>query len=174
MELKLIELLSLFHLQKVRMNIEIGSGNYPRKGYYHFDVRSNVPDLDCQADIRYLPIKDNTIDEIIAIQTLEHISWQEVTMVLVEIWRVLRPGGMVKIYVPDLKLIARQILEKEIEFAVLITWIYGGGQGIPEDFHKSGYTKDYLSMLLCQAGFNIEMIVDGEGVYVEATKKYDN
>jgi len=156
------------------MNIELGSGNYPREGYdYHFDVRANLPDLDCRADIRYLPLKDNTIDEILAVQILEHIAWYETTEVLIEMRRVLRPGGRVKIYVPDLKLIARQILENKIEFAVLITWIYGGGQKIPEDFHKSGYTKDYLSLLLCQAGFNIETITDGEGVYVEATK-YDN
>lgn len=152
------------------MKIELGSGNYPREARYHFDIRAGVPDLDCRADVRYLPLKDNSIDEIIMVQTLEHVSWQETTMVLTEIRRVLKPGGMIKIYVPDLKLIARQILENKIDFAVLITWIYGGGQGIPEDFHKAGFTKDYLSMLLRGTGFNIETITDGEGVNVEATK----
>lgn len=152
------------------MNIEIGSGNYPRERYYHFDIRSNLPDLDCQVDMRYLPLKDNSIDEILAIQVLEHVAYQETTKVLNEMRRVLRPGGMVKIYVPDLKLIARQILNNEIDFAILITWIYGGGQGCVEDFHRAGFTKEYLSMLLYEVGFNIETILDGEGVYVEATK----
>ena len=172
MALRLIELLNLFPLLKdnISLNIEIGSGNYPREGYYHFDIRANLPDLDCQADIRDLPLKDNSIDEILAIQALEHVAYQETTKVLIEMRRVLRPGGMVKIYVPDLKLIARQILNNEIDFAILITWIYGGGQGFAEDFHKAGFTREYLSKLLCETGFNIETIVDGEGIYVEGTK----
>ena len=52
-----------------------------------------------------LPWKDNSIDIIYSSHTLEHLSKMEGRMLLKECYRVLKPNGIIRIVVPDLKAI---------------------------------------------------------------------
>lgn len=82
--------------KKITINLGSGNTNYA-DNIINIDIfpHKNV-DLTC--DIHFLPFKDNSIDQIINIATLEHIPSPE--RVVSEIHRVLKPGGVVYTYFP--------------------------------------------------------------------------
>ena len=50
-----------------------------------------------------LPPQDETVDVLYSSHMLEHLDRNEASMFLKEAFRVLRPGGVIRIAVPDLK-----------------------------------------------------------------------
>ena len=58
--------------------------------------------LDIYHDIRNpLPLPDNCVDRYQAEDVFEHIEYEELVSVLDEIYRVLKPGGLFRLSVPD-------------------------------------------------------------------------
>jgi GT2 family glycosyltransferase/predicted SAM-dependent methyltransferase len=85
--------------QKVRLNL--GCGFKKLEGYTNIDLREECnPDL--QTDIsKGLPFDDNSVDEIKAMDFLEHIPIGAVIPTLEEIFRVLKPGGRLEHLTPS-------------------------------------------------------------------------
>jgi predicted SAM-dependent methyltransferase len=48
-----------------------------------------------------LPIADDTYDLLYASHVLEHVAWFRTTLALRETCRVLKPGGVLEVWVPD-------------------------------------------------------------------------
>jgi hypothetical protein len=87
---------------------------------------------------------------------LEHTSSRrgETFMALREWLRVLRPGGMLFLAVPDLQNIALLYSKQYPRFVRLglLSALYGGQKDI-YDFHRSGFDEDLLTQMLLIAGF---------------------
>lgn len=64
-------------------------------------------------DIRRLPLADNSCDAVYSCHMFEHILRRDVAQVLQEMKRVIKPGGIVRIAVPDLKRMAEIYLKSE-------------------------------------------------------------
>jgi predicted SAM-dependent methyltransferase len=99
--------------------LQLGAGTYPMSGWLATDVkprRDQVLPVDAR---KPLPIPDASIDYIHAEHLFEHIRYPAGQRLLKECWRVLRPGGVLRIATPD--------------FARLIA-IYRGDAG-PEGDH---------------------------------------
>ena len=63
-------------------------------------------------DIGYpLPFADNSFDYIYSSHVLEHLDFQVFQRILTECYRVLKPGGWVRMVVPDLYLSASQYVD---------------------------------------------------------------
>lgn len=79
--------------------VELGCGPNKRPGHIGID-RLALPGVDIVADLNHgLPwLDDNSVDEIYAKSLLEHIDQLELLMA--EIWRVLKPGGRFRLFVP--------------------------------------------------------------------------
>ena len=95
------------------------------------------------------PFADNSVDEIRASHCLEHFSHRQVPHVLAEWVRVLKPGGLLSIAVPDFAKIAANYLEgaaQPTEGYVM------GGQVDSDDFHRSLFDRDRLTRLMVAAG----------------------
>ena len=76
------------------MKLNLGAGFRPQAGYINIDNRPEVePDLLCDIEIG-LPYDDDSIDEIRAVDFLEHVHQDKVIFVIEEIWRVLKDGGL--------------------------------------------------------------------------------
>ena len=84
------------------MKINIGSAYKRYKGYSNVDRRPDQ-DVDIVADLseRPWPWENNSIDQILAEEFFEHISWKLFTALVREAYRVLKPAGFLQLTVPD-------------------------------------------------------------------------
>jgi len=84
--------------------LHIGCGKFPRPGWINLDNKMR-PGVDVVADLRAdLPFPDETFDYAAAIHVLPHISLAGLVTALARIRRVLRPGGVLRLALPDLEL----------------------------------------------------------------------
>lgn len=83
------------------MKIDLGCGGAKHSGYYGIDAQA-LPgvDLVCDCNER-IPLPDNCAREVIAINFLEHLHNDRRIHIMNEIWRLLKPGGLAHILVPD-------------------------------------------------------------------------
>jgi SAM-dependent methyltransferase len=81
------------------LRLNLGCGQHPLPGYVNVDVVAG-PGVDLVQDLDVVPWpwSDNTVDEIVASNVLEHIIRFDV--VWSEIHRILRVGGTIHITVP--------------------------------------------------------------------------
>ena len=78
--------------------LNIGSGNSLRqKGVVNVDMM-DYENVDIVCDIHNLPFKDNSIDAVMSLAVLEHV--REPALVLKEVHRVLKPGGLIFSVIP--------------------------------------------------------------------------
>ncbi|MGH7002988.1 MAG: class I SAM-dependent methyltransferase [Alphaproteobacteria bacterium] len=83
--------------------INIGCGKFPRTGWINLDNKVR-PGVDCVADLRAdLPFPDASIDYAVAIHVLPHIRLDALAPALARIRRVLKPGGVLRLALPDLE-----------------------------------------------------------------------
>jgi Uncharacterized protein conserved in bacteria len=69
---------------------------------------SNVTWMDIT---RRFPYADNSVDAVYSSHTLEHLTWEEGSMVFKECYRVMKPGGVIRIIEPDLYVIIQHYME---------------------------------------------------------------
>jgi len=158
------------------MKLNLCCGDDVRDGYINIDVRKTKPNvlvLDLEKEL-IKPFPDNSAEEIIAKDCIEHISWRRVEDLLRDIHRVLKCNGRVYIQVPDLEAIAKKIIfNPDFCFGDLCGWkaisyfVYGG-QDYEYNYHKAGFTIETLKRLLESIGFVVEKIQNDGGTNIQA------
>lgn len=96
-------------------------------------------------------------DEIYMSHVLEHLGYQrEVPDVLRQIHRILGPGGVLYVSVPNLTLLCKLFLHEDLglEDRFDVMRIMFGGQLDEHDFHKTGFNEALLGQYLREAGFD--------------------
>lgn len=79
------------------MRLNLGANDRSFEGFLSVDI---VPPADFVADLtKPWPWPDSSVEEIIAFDVIEHLPDKRHTMN--EMWRVLTPGGIARIQVPD-------------------------------------------------------------------------
>lgn len=127
------------------MKLNLGSGrNDWLTDYLHIDKRYG---LEVYPLSQY---EDGSAEEIRASHILEHFSRRDVPFVLREWVRVVQPGGLLKVAVPDFDWIARKHIE-DPQFDCTEGFVYGGLDN-EFDFHKSLFTEGKLRQYLADAG----------------------
>jgi predicted SAM-dependent methyltransferase len=81
--------------------VEIGGGSAPTPGYVHVDVDRNAVHVEYYVNGRTLPLPSAWAEEILAIHVLEHVHPADLQATLNEWLRVLVPGGVLRVHVPD-------------------------------------------------------------------------
>lgn len=135
------------------MKLYVGSRNYKPDGYVTVDIDpANAPDI--VADITDMAVvADASCDEVVAGHVLEHIEWPDSFAAIAEFARVLKPGGVVKIAVPDMASLLRMLLSGESAFHVM-GLVYGlGGRVNTFERHRYGFTPGMLADILETLGF---------------------
>jgi hypothetical protein len=153
------------------LKLNLGCGDDVKAGYINIDIRKTKPNvlmLDLEKDLLKI-FPDGSVEEIIAKDVIEHVSWRRVEDLLRDIHRVLKSNGKVYIQVPDLEAIARNVILNpnfkygELSgFKAISYWLYGG-QDYEYNFHKSGFTISTLRGILEQIGFIVEVIRNDGG-----------
>jgi len=156
------------------MKLNLGCGDDVREGYINIDVRktkTNVLVLDLEKEL-LKPFPNESADEIIARDFIEHVSWRRVEDLLKDIFRVLKRGGRLYVQAPDLEAIARKvILNPEFKYGdlegwkAISFWVYGC-QDHEYNYHKTGFTIETLKRLLESIGFVVEDIKNDGGTNI--------
>lgn len=100
--------------------------------------------------------EDGSVEEIYASHVLEHLGYvQKLPRSLAEFHRVLAPGGVLRISVPDFEVLCRLFLDPRLsaEERFHVMRMAFGGQTDPYDFHQVGLTYEFLGGYLQAAGF---------------------
>lgn len=95
-----------FRNKKGLKMLNIGCGTDYKKGWVNIDNNSdnNIDKLDVNWDLRNpLPIDDNSVDFIFNEHFVEHLTPEEARIALSDLMRVLKPGGVMRIAMPDLE-----------------------------------------------------------------------
>jgi len=87
---------------------------------------------------------DGSVDCFVLHHVLEHFGCGEADGLIKEAYRVLKPGGSLLVFVPDMKALAKRWLEGGLTTQIYMTNVYGAYMGNEEDRHKWGYTCDSL------------------------------
>ncbi len=143
--------------------IEVGAGPYPTPGFVHVDVDSGAEHLEALAQGDALPFPDGWASELLAIHVLEHVPPPRLRATLREWHRVIAPGGVLRVHVPDSATLFRLWLEQRgpqrWALNAAITGVYGSKdvRG-PEEFpeladHQTMFDADLLHGELADAGF---------------------
>lgn len=145
--------------------LNIGFWNFLQDGaiYQNINGTHNTymlnHDLNCG-----IPAHDNSLDLVYHSHMLEHLNFQEGIFFINECYRVIRPGGMMRLLVPDLELFTKAYLEKDMfflnEYRKCLdnsTYVTPGAifMGMLHNHeHKMGYDFETIQWLLYKTGFS--------------------
>lgn len=148
--------LFLRYRRDIRLNV--GAGGTRINGYVNVDSLL-LRETDLLSTLHHLPryVAPASVATIYASHVFEHFSDQEVRQVFRICYRLLQPGGTLRISVPDIDKIVSIYHDNWQHFQVPghAPWnglIYGG-QSTSYDFHKTGFNACWLTFLLREAGF---------------------
>lgn len=129
------------------MKLNIGAGGTEIDGFTPIDRKLGQ-------EAYPLAYEDNSVDEIRASHILEHFGHMDVPKVLADWVRVLKPGGRIRIAVPDMRKIGIMAAdESDPQWPAYLM----GEQIDKDDYHKSIFTRERLEYVMVGAGIqNIE------------------
>jgi len=133
-----------------QLKLNLGAGEVPLDGYENLDIKGGT-------DVRNLSAyADGSVDEVRASHVLEHISFHETDKVLAEWVRVLKPGGRLRIAVPDALLCMKGILgtvegdaEANVDF---LSMALIGSNSDDHDIHRALFDRRGLQIQMQRAG----------------------
>lgn len=137
------------------IRLHLGCGKRYIPGFLHLDAQPH-PHVDLVTDVAHLDaIPDESADLIYAAHVLEHFGRWEFRAVLAEWRRVLKPGGLLRLAVPDFAACAKLYYEQGLADGLNgLIGLISGGQRDPHDFHKMIFDERFLTHELLGLGFH--------------------
>jgi predicted SAM-dependent methyltransferase len=90
--------------------LNVGCGERLAKGWLNIDFHSSDPHVVRVNLLRGLPYPDASFEAVYSSHVMEHFSRETAARLLREMHRVLKPGGIVRVVVPDLEQSCREYL----------------------------------------------------------------
>ena len=128
--------------------LNIGTGGHDLVGWVNLDdtkpgdVLSRVPPA---------PFRDECFDEILLSHVVEHMTLDDGRALMKECHRILKPGGVVTVIVPDGKIISLAYLARQVDnWQLNDLYVYSYCQ---ESWHRWLYDRRTLAQMVAEAGF---------------------
>lgn len=143
------------------LRINIGNGPFKHPGWINVDCRINFKSDDLTCDLRRKwPLRSGSAKYIFSEHVFEHFGYpHEIGHVLSECYRVLKPGGVLRVIVPNADRYLRAYAENDQEFVHKV----GGDSATSlslintmmreNGFHRYAYNYEELESVLKRAGF---------------------
>ena len=151
------------------MKLNLGCGIHTLDSYINIDGE-DYPGVDSHMDLRKLPYKEESVDEVYSKDVLEHFGWREWRDVLTEWVRVIRPGGVIKLRFPDIDMLIanyqNEIMrigkrEEEVRKTLLrnnfnrFIQLLFGNQDFINNAHLTGLTAEVVTEFLEGLGMTV-------------------
>lgn len=134
------------------MKLHLGCGNKILKEFVNVDIIDNGL-VDVVDDVSLLEkFKNESADMIYACHVLEHFKRKEYFKVLSRWTEVLKPGGILRISVPDFEKVVKVYLEGKFPIENLLGLLHGG-QTYLYNFHYMSFDYKLLEKDLKILGF---------------------
>jgi predicted SAM-dependent methyltransferase len=139
------------------IRLHLGCGKRYIPGFIHIDL-ADFPHIDYKHDIRHLPMfAENSVDLIYCCHAFEYFDRVEGLEVLGEWYRVLKPGGILRLAVPDFEALVKVYLQYG-DLSLIHGPLYGRmaihtPTGEKVIYHKTVYDFSSLKEILEKAGF---------------------
>ena len=145
------------------LKLNLGCGRNRQDGYLNVDIRA-LPNIDLVASpqqcARLFP---DHCDEVYISHVLEHQGHpgkamreneESVLGFLGQMHKLLKPGGRLRVAVPDFGALARLYVQGEFPLYPRLVGRLCGEQDYPENLHKCLFDKAFLTFCLEHSGFS--------------------
>jgi predicted SAM-dependent methyltransferase len=135
------------------VKLHLGCGPRYIPGFVHVDLQP-APHVDIVGPVERLPMRDRSVSLIYASHVLEHFGRHAYQTVLGEWFRVLAPGGTLRLSVPDFAACAAIYYESGLVDGLSgLVGLVVGGQRNEHDYHKMIFDEPFLRHELLKTGF---------------------
>ena len=122
--------------------VYVGCGHHRMKGFVHAEIsiskdKSGPPEILADMTER-IPLDNDSVDLVFSRATLEHLTYRELINHFLECFRILKPGGYVRMVVPSFDMIIKEYKEK----------IYWPDFEKHPDFPNENYVDTFISTIL--------------------------
>lgn len=154
--------------------LNLGCGGKPIEGYVGVDLFKG-PTVDEVFEIHRIPYKADSIGGIYSEHALEHLSFGEAEEALTEWYRVLEPGAELILKMPDFEDCCKHYLAAPLNhssffrtrcwYKFTVFGIQKSQSGEPDaaQFHRCGFSKEEIKIVLERTGFQVNSIVNYDG-----------
>jgi predicted SAM-dependent methyltransferase len=147
------------------VRIHFACGKRPFAGWINIDYVPYSPGPDVLLDLRRpLPLRDNTVDLMYSEDFIEHVDLAHGRCILREWYRLLRPGGALRLLTPNLRVLATKYVERSTGFLEWYSHHWGTGSfaeilnhGMRSWGHLFLYDDDLLTREFVAVGFSPQM-----------------
>jgi predicted SAM-dependent methyltransferase len=144
--------------------LHLGCGRRPFRGWINIDIIPYSPGPDVLWDLRRpLALSDNSIDLIYSEDLIEHLEFAESRQLLRESYRVLRPGGIMRLMTPNLRSFTEDYVKRSPELFAYYRAQYGTASfaemlnhAMRSWGHRFIYDDELLTRELSTIGFSLE------------------
>lgn len=134
---------------KPPLKLNIGAGTEKVDDFLNVDAEPTTkPDILCDITKTKLPLKSGTVDEIIFFHCIEHLPKNRHKHVLLEMWRVLKPGAQILISYPEFTSCVENWKRNYKGLKEFWEHTIYGLQRYPTDYHVAlMHTPDFVDFL---------------------------
>jgi len=137
-----------------------GCGGHPEPGWINSDIKDG-DGIDISVDILDgLPLEDGSLDYAVSIHALPELLLTDQVVALRELRRVLKPGGILRLGLPDLDKGIKAYVENDRDYFLIPDEDAAsiGGKFVTQllwyGWSRTMFTQDFAEELLKQAGFD--------------------
>ena len=143
---------SLPHTEGNHMCVNLGCGEQSGPEYINVDIVP-APHIHYVHDIKVLDMLDSkSVDLLYASHVMEHIPRHELDAVIVEWRRVLKPGGILRISVPDFDNLLKIYSASGNDINSIVAQLLG--QEPPYNNHYSVWNWEFIKKFFIDRGFS--------------------
>jgi predicted SAM-dependent methyltransferase len=153
------------------MLLNLGCGSCVKPGWINLDLEPVPGAIKCDLS-KGIPYPDNSVKVIYSEHMIEHLTWEQGLVHLKECYRVLEPGGVIRISTPDLESLVANYKANRKDAYMRVGFLPTTScqmlnQGMRSWGHQYVYDTHDLILALHQSGFPMV------GIGIERSGKSD-